>query len=173
MFTTAAQLDSSCHPQPRPTALLTCKQNIMPLSWHMPISKSPFMVAICVRDENYSYELLHEYKEFALNFLDINYYQAFASTGELHGQNIDKFALAGLTCKSAQTIQTSLIDESYMIYECSIVDILNYGDHDLFVAKVNLVHNKDTSDEKPTLFMGRGRYETLSGHIRQVKREKK
>lgn len=172
MFTTTTQLDSSCHPQARPTALLTCKQNMMPLSWHMPISKSPFMIGVGVRDENYSYELLHEHKEFALNFLDIKYHEAFVSAGEVHGRDVDKFALTGLTCKHAQTIQTSLIEESYMIYECRIIDILNYGDHDLFIGRVDLVHNRDTSDENPTLFMGKGCYETLSGHVRQSQRIK-
>ena len=173
MFTHTTELDSSCHPQPRPTLLLTCKENIMPLSWHMPVSKSPFLYAICVRAQNYSYELLHKHKEFALNFLDIKYHEAFVKSGDFHGNEIEKFALTSLTCKKAQTIETSLIEESYMIYECSVVDIKSYGDHDIFIGKVNLIYNADTPDYNPTLFMGRGRYDTLSGHTVQSTRGSK
>jgi len=106
MFTSTTKLDASCHAQPRPTVLLTCMENIMPLSWHMPISKEPFRYAICVRDENYSYELLHKHKEFALNFLDYSYVYAYHRTGETHGQNRDKFKESRLSKKDATIIKT-------------------------------------------------------------------
>jgi len=170
MFKTTKSLDSSCHAQARPAALLTCKDNIMPLSWHMPVSKEPFMYAVCVRDENYSYDLLHQHKEFALNFLDISYSEVFDTMGRVHGKDVDKFTLSGLSKKEAKVIQTALIQEAYMIYECTIVDILNYGDHDVFVAQVKCIHNTQDKEISPTLFMGRGMYETTSNKPRRVKR---
>lgn len=162
MFTTTTKLEANNHSQLRPTALLTCAENIMPLSWHMPISKEPFRYAICVRDENYSYELLHKHREFALNFLDYSFVESYHKTGEIHGQGIDKLAQSGLTKKIATTIHSALIEESYMIYECSIIDILNYGDHDIFIADVNIIFNTKDTEVSPTLFMGRGYYETSS-----------
>ena len=170
MFDTTMNLDISCHAQPRPTALLTCQDNIMPLSWHMPVSKEPFMYAICVRDENYSYELLHQHKEFALNFLDISYMEAFDKLGQVHGKDINKFKESGLTQKEPTVIQSTLIQESYMIYECSVVDILKYGDHDVFIAKVECIHNTQDKDISPTLFMSKGIYETTSNNPKRVKR---
>jgi len=163
MFNTSLQLDEECHVQPRPTALLTCGNNIMPLSWHMPVSKSPFRYAIAMREENYSHQLLKQNREFALNFLDFSYLHAFQMTGEVHGDNIDKFELCGLNPKQAQTIETSLIQEAYMIYECTVTDIISYGDHDLFIGDVNIILNKDTESTEPTLFLGKGYYDTLTG----------
>lgn len=169
MFTTTSSLNSTCHAQPRPTALLSVKDNFMPLSWHMPVSKSPFRYAICVRNENKSYELLHENKQFALNFLDFKYIEAYDKSGRVHGTN--KFELTNLKPKKAQNIDASLIEESYMIYECKVVDILNFGDHDIFIADVILIHNKKDTNISPTLFLGKGFYETTSKNPKRVKRE--
>ena len=162
MFQETTKLDSSCHPQPRLSALLSCVDNIMPLSWHMPVSKEPLRYAICVRDENYTYDLLHINRHFALNFLDFSYVEAYEKTGSCHGKGIDKFALANLTRKKAKHIRSELIEEAYMIYECKVVDVVNYGDHDIFIADVLYIHNKKLKEPKPTLFLGRGYYDTLT-----------
>jgi len=168
MFTRTKKLDSTCHKQPRPTVLLSVANNIMPLSWHMPVSKSPLRYAICLRDENKSYDLLHINEQFALNFLDFSYLEAFEKSGSEHGG--DKFKLTNLTPKKAQTINATLIEEAYMIYECKVIDILNYGDHDVFISEITLIHSKDVKDVKPTLFTGEGYYETTSLNPQRVLR---
>jgi len=168
MFTTTLTLDKSCHSQPRLTALLSVADNFMPLSWHMPISKSPLRYAVCVRDENKSYDLLHINQQFALNFLDISYLEAYEKSGNTHGG--DKFSLTNLTRKKAQSINATLIEESYMIYECKVIDILNYGDHDIFISEINLIHNKKVDSVKPALFLGHGFYETISENPQRVQR---
>lgn len=168
MFTTTKNLDNSCHSQPRPTALLSVADNFMPLSWHMPISKYPLRYAVCVRDENRSYDLLHINEQFALNFLDYSYIEAYDKSGSEHGG--DKFALTKLTQKKAHTINATLIEEAYMIYECKVIDIVNYGDHDVFISEVTLIHNKVVDNVKPTLFTGQGYYETTTQNPQRVQR---
>lgn len=168
MFTTTKELDASCHAQARPTALLSVADNFMPLSWHMAISKSPLCYAVCVRDENSSYDLLHINQQFALNFLDYSYIEAYEKSGSQHGG--DKFTLCGLHQKKAQSVNATLIEEAYMIYECRVIDVLNYGDHDIFISKVTLIHNRDVEDIQPTLFIGKGYYETTSQNPQRVER---
>lgn len=169
MFTTTKIIDATCHKQPRPTALLSVEDNFMPLSWQTPISKSPMRYAVCVRDENDSYELLKKNKQFGLNFLDYSYIQAYDKSGRVHGG--DKFALTNLTRKHAEHINASLIEEAYMIYECKVIDIISYGDHDVFIADVILIHNKKVENVKPTLFLGQGYYETTTQNPKRVPRE--
>jgi flavin reductase (DIM6/NTAB) family NADH-FMN oxidoreductase RutF len=171
MFTTTNKLDAKSHSQARLTALMGVKQNFMPLAWHMPVSRSPFRYAIAVRDENHSYDFLHEFQEFSLNFLDISYIQAYEYSGQVHGRDEDKFKATGLTPKKAQIIRSTLIEEAYMIYECKVVDILNYGDHDVFIADVVCIHNKDVEDISPTLFLGKGFYETTSKKPLRIERK--
>jgi len=116
MFKTTDTLNSECHPQPRVTALLASGDNFMPLSWHMPVSKSPFRYAVAIRNENKSYEIVKQTKEFSLNFIDFSYAQTCEIAGSSHGG--DKFATTGLSQKHAHKIKSSLIEQAYMIYEC-------------------------------------------------------
>lgn len=169
MFQTTKKLDAKSHPQPRSCVLMGCQKNFMPLSWHMPVSRDPFRYAIAVRDENYSYDLLHEIKEFSLNFLDMRYLKAFDLSGQVHGDDVEKFTLTGLHPKKASTIHSVLIEEAYMIYECKVCDIVNYGDHDIFIADVALIHNKEEEVE-PVLFLGKGYYDTLAKKVQRVER---
>jgi len=172
MFNTSSHLNEDCHAQPRPTILLTCGDNIMPLSWHMPVSKSPFRYAISVREENHTHKLLNKNREFALNFLDFSYHHAFHKAGEVHGGNIDKFKLCGLTSKKALSIDTALIEEAYMIYECTLTEVISFGDHDIFIGDVNIILNKPTKPVEPTLFLGKGFYDSLSGEPTRIQRTK-
>jgi flavin reductase (DIM6/NTAB) family NADH-FMN oxidoreductase RutF len=162
MFDTTFNLDESCHPQPRVVAMLSVEDNLMPLSWHMPISKEPFIYAVSMRSSNFSHELIMKKKAFALNFLDYRYVLIHRGMGDMHGFDKNKFQESGLTKKEPKIIESALIEESYMIYECELVDVHNYGDHDVFISKVACIHNKKEEGFEPTLFLGRGRYETVS-----------
>ncbi len=168
MFTTTKILNEECHPQPRLTALLACGGNFMPLSWHMPVSKSPFRYAIAVRDENKTYDLLHGRGEFSINFLDYSFIEAMEISGTMHGE--DKFTATGLTPRKADLIQSTLIEEAYMIYECQLAEVVNFGDHDVFIGDVLCIHNKKIENVAPTLFLGSGYYETTSQNPKRVKR---
>jgi flavin reductase (DIM6/NTAB) family NADH-FMN oxidoreductase RutF len=168
MFSTTKTLNSECHPQPRLTAFLACGENFMPMSWHMPVSKSPFRYAVAIRDENKTYDLVHMLEEFSINFIDSAYIEALETSGSMHGG--DKFKETGLTPKKAEHIKSTLIEEAYMIYECKVTEVVNFGDHDVFVADVVCIHNKKVEDVSPTLFLGRGYYETTSKNPRRVER---
>ena len=65
MFKIYNTLENANHAQPRVTALLACQDNLMPASWHMPVSKSPFRYAVAVREENYTHQLLTQKGSFA------------------------------------------------------------------------------------------------------------
>lgn len=170
-FETTFKLGEAPYPQPRIATMLSVGDNFMPLSWHMPVSKSPFRYAVAIREENYSHQLVKKYREFALNFLNYTYYQTYADAGAVHGDQVDKFALTGLTKKEAEFIQAPLIEEAYMIYECRLFDIQRFGDHDLFIADVLAVHSRQEEFHQSTLFLGRGHYETTTGNPIQASRE--
>lgn len=168
MFTTTKILNAQCHPQPRLSALLVCGENFMPMAWHMPVSKSPFRYAVAIRDENKTYDLVHMLGEFSINFMDFSYIEAMEISGSMHGG--DKFGATGLHSKEPQEIKSLLIEEAYMIYECKVVEVANFGDHDLFIVDVLTIHNRELADVSPTLFLGRGYYETTSKNPQRVER---
>lgn len=168
MFSTTKILNSECHPQPRLTALLACGDNFMPISWHMPVSKSPFRYAVAIRDENKTYDLVHTLGEFSINFLDNSYIESLDISGSMHGG--DKFKETGLAPKKAEQIKSTLIEEAYMIYECKVVEVANYGDHDIFIADVVCIHNKKIQSVSPALFLGRGYYDTTTNNPQRLQR---
>lgn len=161
MFDTYTSLDDSNHSQPRVTALLACHNNLMPVSWHMPISKSPFRYAVAVREENYTHKLLQKHRSFTLNFLPFEHYETVNLLGKTHGDSEDKLTRSGLQVEGWDNHQNLLLGASDFIYECEVCDTYENGDHTVFVVDVTKIHVNKKQSKKPMLFSGCGQYATL------------
>ncbi len=174
MFNTYSTLEDATHSQPRVTALLACQDNLMPTSWHMPVSKSPFRYAVAVREENYTHQLLAEHGSFTLNFLPFEHYETVSLMGKLHGDMDDKLAQSKLEVEGKDSFNNVLLSASDFIYECQVCDTYKNGDHTIFIADVVKIHVNEQQSAKPMLFSGRGRYgtvrETLSAEKNNITR---
>jgi flavin reductase (DIM6/NTAB) family NADH-FMN oxidoreductase RutF len=151
--------------QPRVTALLSCYGNLMPLSWHMPISKTPFRYAVAVRDENVSHALLQEHRSFTLNFMPFEYYETIDAMGRVHGDTLDKYDQSEFQGATVSDANHLLLKEADFIYECQIIDTYQNGDHTIFISDVSAVHVSEDPSHKPALFLGRGRYASITDPI--------
>ena len=170
MFKTYDNLENATHSQHRVTALLACQDNIMPASWHMPISKSPFRYAVAVREENYTHHLLEKHQSFTLNFLPFEYYELVNMMGKLHGDSENKLAKSGLEVEGKDINDNVLLSASDFIYECEVCDTYTNGDHTIFIADVFKIHVNEKQSNSPILFSGRGRYATLGNTFTADKR---
>lgn len=148
--------------QPRLTALLACQDNLMPLSWHMPVSKEPFRYAVAVREENYTHHLLREHKSFTLNFLPFEFYESVDEMGAYHGNQVDKYLQSPFKNASYDPKGNLLLEEAYMIYECALIDTYQNGDHTIFIADVTSVCSNENAASQPMLFLGKGEYATIA-----------
>jgi flavin reductase (DIM6/NTAB) family NADH-FMN oxidoreductase RutF len=146
--------------QPRVTALLSCQQNLMPLSWHMPISREPFRYAIAMRDENITHQMLPKYGSFTLNFLPFSYHEKIDQAGRFHGDTVDKLKLCELVSSSTDQNGNLILDDSDFVYECTIIDTYQNGDHTIFISEVTQIWVQEDRPQSPTLFLGRGQYTT-------------
>ena len=155
-------LPSSLPPQPRVAAILSCGENLMALSWHMPISRQPFRYAVAVREENFTHALLRQQGTFALNFLSFVYYREIDQCGRLHGNETDKLTTTGLVSRNCDPEGNRILDASDYVYECRIIDTYKNGDHTMFIADVTALHLNDSFNRHSTLFLGRGQYATPS-----------
>lgn len=156
--------------QPRVAALLACGQNLMAISWHMPVSKSPFRYAVAVRPENHTHALLRERGSFTLNFLPVEHYRAIDRMGRCHGDAFDKPALSGLEIRGTDPNGNLMLGQADFIYICDIIDEVSWGDHTLFISQVTDVRLHENPSGRLALFSGRGRYMTV-GEIRQAPQE--
>lgn len=172
MFKTYDTLEQATHTQPRVTALLACQNNLMPASWHMPVSKSPFRYAVAVREENYTHQLIEKNRSFTLNFIPFEHYETVALMGDLHGDTVDKLTLSRLEVAKRDATGNPLLEASDFIYECVVSDTYKNGDHTIFIADVKRIHVNDTQSGYPMFFSGQRRYATVGKITQLTKRSK-
>lgn len=125
---------------PIPAALVTSgdmeNSNILTVAWTGILNTNPAIVYISVRPERYSYKLIKENKEFAINLT--NERLAFATDwcGVRSGAKFDKFKEMKLTKEKAEFIKAPLIKESPVSIECKVIEERELGSHTMFVAEV-------------------------------------
>ena len=122
----------------------TGRANIITVAWAGTVCSDPPMVSISVRPERYSYSILKETGEFALNLTTRELVYATDYCGVKSGRDVDKFESLHLTKLPALKIQAPLIGESPVNIECLVREIKPLGSHDMFLAEVAAVH----ADEK-------------------------
>ena len=112
------------------------KSNIMTVAWTGILNTNPATCYISVRPERYSYNLIKENGEFAINLT--NEKLAFATDwcGVRSGAKYDKFKEMNLTKEKAKFIKCPIIKESPVAIECKVKEIRKLGSHDLFIAEV-------------------------------------
>jgi flavin reductase (DIM6/NTAB) family NADH-FMN oxidoreductase RutF len=126
---------------PRLTVLVTSvdkrgKPNIITLSWAMPTSFNPPLVAISVGPRRYSHELIEACEEFVVNIPPHAILKKVQLCGKRSGRATDKFAEAGLTSIASKEVRPPRIKECIAHLECKLVGKLQTGDHTIFVGRV-------------------------------------
>ena len=125
---------------PIPAVLVTSgnmkESNILTVAWTGIINTNPATVYISVRPERYSYNLIKQNKEFAINLTNEGLAYATDWCGVRSGSKYDKFKEMKLTKEKAQFIKAPLIKESPVSIECKVIDEKDFGTHTMFTAEV-------------------------------------
>ncbi len=125
---------------PIPAVLVTSgdmnNSNILTVAWTGVINTNPATVYISVRPERYSYNLIKQNKEFAINLTTEKLAYATDWCGVRSGNKYDKFKEMNLTKEKANFIKVPLIKESPVSIECKVIKEQNFGSHTMFTAEV-------------------------------------
>lgn len=125
---------------PRQVVLVTArfngKDNIIPVDWHIPLSFSPKLYAVCLESNNYTSEMISSSGCFAVNFISSEFEEKVLQCGRISGREIDKFELTGLQKTEAAKINVPILKDSIGYLECKLEDKIVTGDHTLFIGKV-------------------------------------
>lgn len=121
--------------------LVTCgdvgkKSNIIALSFVMPVSKKPPMIAIAVGKKAYSLELIRQIPEFIINVPERNLEKAIYYCGYHSGRDVDKFSQTGLTSKPARSVKPPVIAECTAHMECRVLNEFQTGDKYTIIGEV-------------------------------------
>lgn len=123
------------------TVLVSCvgkaaKPNITTLSWAMPTSIDPPLIAISLSPKHHSHKLIEESAEFIVNIPTLELLQAVYACGSLTGRNFDKFKKTNLTPIPAKKVKAPAIRECIAHLECKVVSQFAAGDHTVFIGKI-------------------------------------
>ena len=130
---------------PVPAVMVSCqreneKPNIITVAWAGTICSDPVMLSISVRKERYSHRIISETKEFVVNLTTKDLCRATDYCGVRSGRDVDKFKEMNLTPQKSSKINAPAIAESPVNIECKVVNVIELGSHDMFIAKVEGVH---------------------------------
>jgi len=109
--------------------------NILTLSWQMPISSRPKLFALAISKKHFSNKLIRKSKELAINVPGRNLIKEVHLCGSYSGKKVNKFDKAKLSPIAANFITAPLIEECFANIECKVRNMYNLGDHMLFIVE--------------------------------------
>ena len=107
---------------PVPAVMVSCcrsgeRPNIITVAWAGTVCSEPPMLSISVRKERYSYDIIRESGEFAVNLVNRDLVRAADYCGVKSGRDVDKFGEMELTPMQSQRIAAPGIAESPVFLE--------------------------------------------------------
>jgi flavin reductase (DIM6/NTAB) family NADH-FMN oxidoreductase RutF len=125
---------------PRQVVLITTRyggaDNVWPVDFHMPLSFEPPLYCIATNRNGYGAGLVGSSGVFVVNFVPATWEQAIFLCGNVSGRETDKFAVAGLRKEEAESVDAPRLAESLGTLECRVQQIMEVGDHTLFIGEV-------------------------------------
>lgn len=145
---------------PVPPAIVTCgsmeRPNLLTVAWTGIVNSNPPMTYVSIRPERYSYGLIKESGEFAINLTTGALVRAADFCGVRSGKDLDKFEAVHLHPQKAEKISAPLLAESPLSLECRVVKALPLGSHEMFLAEIVAVQvDASLVDENGRLNLGK------------------
>lgn len=120
--------------------LITCgnmeNNNIIAVSFCMPVSKKPPLVVCAIGKEAYSRQLIEKFKEYIINIPEAKLKSEIYYCGLHSGAEVDKFKETDLTPKKGRRVNVPTIDECIAHMECKVKRKIKIKDKILFVGEV-------------------------------------
>ncbi len=136
------------------------KDNIITLAMCHVFSFKPPYLGIGVAPRRFSYGLLKESKDFAINIPDRKLLRETELCGTKSGRKVDKFETSGLTREKAKVVSAPLIAECPVNIECVKVKEVEAGDHTWFVGEI-VSARKDANYDKAGMMLYWGEYRVI------------
>ncbi len=125
------------------------EDNIITVAWTGTVCSDPAMLYISVRPERYSYHMLCDSREFAVNLTTERLSKAADWCGVRSGRDVDKWKAMHLTRGKAKKLAFApVIQESPVNLECRVTEMKELGSHHMFLAEVLAVQVDDAYMKK-------------------------
>ncbi len=146
--------------------------NYMACAWHTALSFDPPLFGVLISKERLTHTIISEAREFTVNFISADQVKLSAQMGRKSGHDTDKIKEFEVKLSPSRIIQSPIVEEAYISFECKLTDVKAYGDHDLFVGEVLVIHEEEKSLDaegvlntekiRPLLYLGSDFYITIN-----------
>jgi flavin reductase (DIM6/NTAB) family NADH-FMN oxidoreductase RutF len=140
--------------QPAPKVLVSCrdqagKNNALAVAYCGNCSYAPPMVMVGIVPSRYSYHMVKETGCFVVNLVPKTLKAAFDYLGSHSGRDEDKLVKAGVNLAQAVKVNAPLLADCPVNIECTVIDSIMTGSHEMFIGRVEYVHaSTESLDEK-------------------------
>ena len=140
--------------QPVPQTLVSCRDregrnNALVVGFAANVSLDPAMVMVGIVPSRYSHHMVKETGCFVINLPRRSFKREYAYLGSKSGRDGDKFEALDLKWVDAEYVNAPILTDCPVSIECSVVDSIQPGTHELFFGKVEAVHvDEEYLDEK-------------------------
>lgn len=131
--------------QPVAKVLVSCRgangeNNALVVGYCGNCSYDPPMVMVGIVPSRYSYHMVKETGCFVVNIPDRSYKETFDFLGSASGRDCDKFREKNIAWTDGELVNAPLLTDCPVNIECTVVDSIVTGSHEMFVGKIERVH---------------------------------
>ena len=91
----------------------------------------------------YSYKMIKESGCFVVNLVSADQQKMFDYLGSHSGRDEDKLANIGATVAEGEKVNAPILADCPVNIECTVVDSIVTGSHEMFVGKIEAVHSEE------------------------------
>ncbi len=130
---------------PKPPVIVSCRgkdgrNNALVVVYACNCSYDPPMVMVGIVPSRYSYGLVKESGCFVVNLAPPGMKEAWDYIGSHSGRDGDKLAAAKVAVAEGIKVAAPILADCPVSIECTVVDSIRTGSHEMFVGKVEYVH---------------------------------
>ncbi len=130
--------------QPLPKVLVSCgingEDNALAVAYCGNCSYDPPMVMVGIVPSRYSYRMIKESGCFVVNLVGKDNKAIFDYLGSTSRRDEDKLAKMGIKVAKGQKINAPILADCPVNIECTVVDSIVTGSHEMFVGKIQYVN---------------------------------
>lgn len=131
--------------QPAPKVLVSCRgldgeNNVLAVGYCGNCSYDPPMVMVGIVPSRYSHKLIKESGCFVVNLVDKDYEETFDYMGSHSKRDGDKLAAMNVKLQEGKKINAPILPDCPVNIECTVVDSIVTGSHEMFIGKIEYVH---------------------------------
>lgn len=130
--------------KPSPNILVSCRgrdgsNNALAVAYCCNCSFDPPLLMVGIVPSRYSHKLIKETGCFVVNLMAKAYKETYAYLGSHSGRDGDKLAAKNVRLQEAEKIDAPLLADCPVNIECTVVDSMITGSHEMFIGKIERV----------------------------------